>query len=60
MKDVHIYWRSGGKTILTVKKTTDILAAYMDTLPYIKEITETDVDTQEVKSIYKLKGGERA
>lgn len=54
MKDVCIYWRSGGQTKLTVKKTTDILASYMDVLPYIKEITETDVDTQEVKTIYKV------
>lgn len=60
MKIVHIYWRSGGQTTMTIRNDTDILAAYMDTLPYIKEITETDVDTQEVKTIYKLKGGERA
>lgn len=59
MKIVHIYWRSGGQTVLTVKKTTDVLAAYMDTLPYIKEITETDVDTQYAKTIYRLKGGEK-
>lgn len=55
MKIVHIYWRSGGQTKLTVKKTTDILAAYMDVIAYIKEITETDVETQEVTSIYKMK-----
>lgn len=58
MKEVRIYWRSGGQTKLTVKKTTDIIASYMDVLPYIKEITETHADTQEVKQIYKLKGGE--
>lgn len=56
MKIVHIHWRSGGKTIMTIRKDTDILAGYMDVIPYIKEITETDVDTQEVKTIYKLKG----
>jgi len=56
MKDVRIYWRSGGQTMLTIRKDTDILAGYMDVITYIKEITETDVDTQEVKVIYKVKG----
>lgn len=41
---------------MIIRKDTDILAGYMDVLPYIKEIVETDVDTQEVKTIYKLKG----
>lgn len=41
---------------MTINKEIRVLEAYEAILEYIVAITETDVDTQEVKVIYQLKG----
>lgn len=56
MKIVKVYWKTGGITTMTINKEIRVLEAYEAVLAYIVAITETDVDTHEVKMIYKSEG----